>query len=211
MEDLNLVYLLFSFAVCFNGIYEFSETAMPTFMKNDRVEFKNKGIAIHGVVRKGGATTCEVVQDGARSRFKVPATLLSISNKPLPKLPEHPMDAWGVKKYATSKIASRETTCFTAEITHNGRTVIHAQNDGNGGCDRYYSTDGKYAIVDQFEADAKQWLIDHGMPEDRAIEAANIWISWKVERAPYAGSAADYVEEWKEALGIEDDAIEMKM
>jgi hypothetical protein len=89
--------------------------------------------------------------------------------------------------------------------------VIYAQNDGNGCCIRYFAINGQYTIVAQFEADAKQWLIDHGMPEDRAIEAGNIWLGWKVERAVYAGSAEDYVSEWKEALGIELDHADMKM
>lgn len=211
MKEINVAYLQFSLADCFNGIYEFLETAMPSFKKTDRVEFTNKGSTIYGIVRKGGASKCEVVQDGAKSVFTVPVSLLKFSTKPLPTQPEHPMDAWGLKKYAASKLNSRGTVCFTAEITHNGKTVIHAQNDGNGGADRYYSATGRYEVVAQFEADAKQWIIDHGMPEAHAIEPANIWISWKAEHAPYAGSATDYIAEWKEALGIEDEAPSMKM
>jgi hypothetical protein len=184
---------------------------MPAFMKHDRVEFSANNKVVYGTVRKSGTSMCEIVQDGAKSVFKVPNKLLAPSPSQLPELPKHPMDAWAINKYKSSKNSNRETQCFTAEITHNGETVIYAQNDGNGCCIRYFAINGQYTIVAQFEADAKQWLIDHGMPEDRAIEAGNIWLGWKVERAVYAGSAEDYVSEWKEALGIELDHADMKM
>lgn len=184
---------------------------MPAFMKNDRVEFSANNTIIYGTIRKSGTSICEIVQDGAKSVFKVPTPLLSNSNRNLPILPAHPMDVWSVNKYKTSKHESRDNTCFTADISYNGRTVIHAQNDGNGECDRYYAIDGQYSIVAQFEADAKQWLIDHGMPEDQAIEAAHIWIGWKVNRSIYAGNPENYIREWKQVLGLDEEQAEMKM
>lgn len=184
---------------------------MPTFKKNDRVEFNNKSEIIYGTVRKSGADRCEVIKDGAKYTYKVPNTLLRPSQEPLPTLPANPMDVWGIRKYREIKASSEETTCFSAEITYEGKPVIYAENSGKGGCDLYRPTNGEYKTVAQFEADAKKWVIDHGMPEKNYLEAANMWIVWKNERAPYGGSPEDFIAEWKEALNIEDEVPSIKM
>lgn len=174
---------------------------MPApFTKHDRVEFDHNGETLYGVVRRGGKTV-KVVGDGAKFQYTVPAGMLRHSQVPLPKDDPHPMDAWNLKDYSEVAAMSEETLAFTATVTRDGEAVLSAKNDGRGGCNSYYAISGGYASVSLFEEEAKQWLIDNGMPEEDCYEAGDMWLSWKATQAPYGVTAPAMVSDWLEALG----------
>lgn len=111
------------------------------------------------------------------------------------------MDAWGLKDYSEVPAMSEETTAFTATVTYDGVPVIAAKNDGRGGCNSYYALSGGYATVQRFEEAAKQWLMDHGMPERDCFEAGDMWLTWKASQAPYGMTAKQMVEDWLKTIG----------
>lgn len=172
---------------------------MPLFKKHDRVEFDHGKETLYGVVTKGGKRT-SVTLDGAKLAYSVGESALRISTKPLPKDPPHPMDAYTLKSYREAAHLSEETTAFSAEIQKDGVSIIAARNSGHGGCNSYYPLSGGYAVTSQFEDDAKQWLIDHGMDESDVNEASDTWLVWKATQAPFGVTAVQYVEDWKEML-----------
>jgi len=175
---------------------------MPTpFTKRDRVEFDHNGQTVYGVVSRGGSKLVKVSADGAKFEYSVLPSLLRRSDVPLPKDDPHPMDAWGVKDYVRYDRMSEETVAFTATVTLDGVPVIDAKNDGQGGCNSYYSMSGGYAMVARFEEEAKKWLMDHGLPEEHCFEAGDMWLDWKANQAPYGVTARDKVERWIETLG----------
>ena len=174
---------------------------MPVpFTKHDRVEFDHNGETLYGVVKRGGKSV-KVVGDGAKFEYSVPSSMLRHSEEPLPKDDPHPMDAWGLKDYAEVAAMSEETMAFTATVTHEGVPFLSAKNDGRGGCNSYYAVSGGYASVTRFEDDARQWLMDNGMPEQDCFEAGDMWLAWKASQAPYGVTATAMVSEWLEALG----------
>jgi len=177
---------------------------MPApFSKNDRVEFDHKGETLYGVVKQGGSKTVKVVGDGGKYEYSVPPSMLRHSGQPLAKDDPHPMDAWGLKGYAEVAAMSEETVAFTATVTRDGVPVLAAKNDGRGGCNSYYPVagGGGYGNVQRLEEEAKQWLIDHGMPEEDCFEAGDMWLSWKATQAPYGVTARAMVADWLETLG----------
>jgi len=178
------------------------------FKKGDRVEFDYEGKVVHGTVAKGG-TLVKVVADGGADTFGVDARNLRASNAPLPKDAPHPMDAWGLKGYSKSQKFSEETLCFSSQVTFNGKAVIEAKNDGQGGSNMYYPLQGGWATVEKFLEDAKQWLRDHGMPEGDIFEPGDNWIDWKANQQPYGVTAKAMVEadiaRWKELRGDRDE------
>ena len=179
------------------------------FKKGDRVELDYKGKVIYGVVKKGG-TRVQVIADGGKEQFGVDPRNLRPSDVPLPKDPPHAMDAWGLKGYKANEAFSEETLMFQSEITLNGKAVISAKNDGRGGCNMYYPLEGGYATVEKFLESAKQWLRDHGMPEDDIYEPGDNWINWKANEQPYGVTAKAMVEadiaRWKELRGERDES-----
>lgn len=166
---------------------------MSKFKKGDRVEFPHENQTIYGVISRGG-TKPKIIEDGGMVEYGVPLHLIKLSDKPLRKGPEHPMDKWKITKYKENPSFSEETICFKAEITKNGKRVIAAENNGTGGCNSYYPLTGGYEIVREFEEASKQWLLDHGKPEERCFEPSDDWINWKVNQEPYGVTANDYVE-----------------
>lgn len=170
---------------------------MSQYKKGDRVSFSYEGKEVLGVVTKGGKKT-SVIEDGMTNRFNVPESLLSHSDKPLPKDPPHQMDCYDVKKYVEYPQMGEETTAFSAIITKNGRDILQVKNDGKGGCNMYWPVGGDSSSSVSLEAHSKQWLIDHGMPEDDCIECADTWTSWKATMAPYGVTAKEMVGYYKE-------------
>lgn len=47
----------------------------------------------------------------------------------------------GLTKLKTMRAMSRETNCFVASVTIDGRVIGTVENDGQGGCHRYYWND----------------------------------------------------------------------
>lgn len=173
---------------------------MPsTYSKGSRVEFDYRGETLQGVVSRGGAKA-KVIVDGGKLEFTVPAPSLRDSAVPLPKDPSHPMDSWSLKGYSEVAAMSEETQAFTAVVMRNGVQAIHAKNTGRGGCNSYHPATGGYATVAALENEARQWLIDHGMPEEDCIEAADMWLSWKATKAPYGVTAKAFVEDWQSLM-----------
>jgi len=192
------------------SLVRLSEAPLPdhlkpkSFKKGDRVEFDGKEGVLAGTVVKGGSMV-EVFLDGGALKARVPVEDLRPTTVSLPKDDPHPMDAWGVKNRKDFAELRQETPAFSAEITYNGKVVLQASNDGRGGCNRYMPLNGNtYGIVDRLESDAKQWMIDHGMPEERVFEAADAWVEWKHSQAPYGMTAKGMVEELIRPLGDED-------
>lgn len=169
---------------------------MPaTYQKGARVEFDHKGETMSGVVSKGGSKP-KVILDGGKLECTVPAAALRDSSRPLPKDPPHPMDSWSLKGYTEMVGMSQETQAFTATVLKDGVPLLAARNDGRGGCNSYYPVTGGYASVTALEDAAKQWLIDHGMPEEDCFEAGDMWMSWKANQAPYGMTGKAMVESW---------------
>ena len=174
---------------------------MPaTYSKGDRVEFDHKNETLYGVVSRGGAKGCKVIIDGGKLEYRVPPSMIRESSRPLQQDDPHPMDAWALKSYQEVPAMSEETAAFTAAVMKDGKTLLSAKNDGHGGCNTYYPIVGGYASVTQFHEDAKQWLMDHGMPEEDCFEAGDMWLSWKATQAPYGVTARMLVEEWTESM-----------
>lgn len=172
---------------------------MPAFKKNDRVEFTYEGELIYGVVTKGGSKV-KLTADGQKYSYTVGEASLRHSTKPMPSDAPHLMDVYSLKKYAEHSAMSAETVAFSSEIQKNGVSIIAAKNNGCGGCNAYYPLSGGYETVNKFEEDAKQWLIDHGMPKEDVSEASNLWIIWKSSSAPFGVTATQYVADWQESM-----------
>lgn len=169
------------------------------FTKGDRVEFDHRSETLYGVVSKGGPKA-KVILDGGKLEYSVPTELLRASLKPLPRDAPHPMDSWGLKAYAEVEATSEETVAFTATVTWDGKDRLAAKNDGRGGCNSYYPLSGGYATVARFEEDAKRWLMDHGMPQEKCFEAGDMWLGWKARQAPYGVTAKDMVADWMQTM-----------
>lgn len=168
--------------------------AMPvTLKKGTRVEFHDQdGTFKTGVVQSGGAKV-KVVLDGGKYQVTGPAHLFTVSEKPLPKDPPHPMDDWGIVGYRTA--GGEETVKFEATITYKGQKVLHASNDGIGGPNRYDPLRGvDRTIMQKFVADAKQWAADHGA--ENPFEPEDSWVSWKTAEAPYGVTAQQHWDEY---------------
>jgi len=172
---------------------------MAKFSKFDRVEFTYDGETVYGVVTRGG-TKPTVIGDGAVSEYRVPEAVLKHSDRPLPKDDPHPMDSWGIKQYKEYRELSEETVAFSAIITRNGVEVMHAKNDGHGGCNMYWPVGGDHTLVTRLESDARQWLIDHGMPEESCFECSDMWLGWKAAEAPFGVTARAMIQKYQQSM-----------
>ncbi len=172
--------------------------------KGERVEFKadvkvgdgprarKETQVVHGTVI-GAGKTLKVMADGGQSEYTVPPALLSPSTKVLTAAVPDPMDAWAVTSYKEIRSMSEETVAFTAKVTHDGKVVMLASNDGHGGCNRYGALPGFPRIRETFAKAAKDWFVRHGVPE--VIEADDMFITWHATQRPYAVTGPEFVRE----------------
>lgn len=167
-------------------------TTKSTFKKGDRVHISHKGQNIHGTVVKGGKRL-KVVEDGGKNQWMVDAAICKPSLVPAPKDAPSALDKWGVSGYRTA--GGEETVRFEAYITLNGKRVLHASNDGRGGCNNYQNLTGhlyqggEYA---KLEADVKDAMRQFGRKWE--FEVVDLWVGWYTDGRAYQ-TFSDYMAE----------------
>jgi len=166
-----------------------------TFRKGDRVEFDHWSGTRHGVVARAGKVP-RVYTDGRTDVFDVSPGMLRHSDVPVRRDPPHPMDAWSVADYSHSDAYSLKSRAYIAKVALDGVPVLQVIGSGLGDPTRYgrIRNDVPKSVVGDLESAARQWLLDHGMPEHGIANPADVWVEWKAQQAPYGITAADLVE-----------------
>lgn len=161
--------------------------------KGDRVEWVQNGETRYGIVFRGGKNPI-VYLDGGATSVSGPARAFAFSKHPLPKDEPSVMDKWDVKSYKNTGLGE-ETPQFNADITVNGKVVLHVSNDGRGGCNRYYPARGMCrGVIDQLITDARVWGEQFGYPYDFEVE--DTWVEWATREKIYGKKAVDYFKEY---------------
>ena len=158
--------------------------------KGDRVEFPMEGTTKYGVVLKGGKNTITIILDGGERQVVGPASACKKSTHPLPMDKPSVMDKYSIAKYKDTGYGD-ETPQFNADIALNGEVVITAHNHGTGGCNIYR---GDRSVIEQFEADAKEWGEQFGYPYK--FEAHDTWVEWAAREKIYGVLAVDYFKNY---------------
>lgn len=165
------------------------------YAKGDRVEFEEQGRTVYGVVTKVGPDLIDVTEDGGIVIHSGPMLSFRPSKHPLKTGGPDEMDCWSVVSYKLKERQSRETPCFEAVIALDGKKVITASNQGNGGCDDFHPLRGAPAgIVDRFEADARAWArrFVESANDGKYREDASDWLDWSVNKKGFGVTAEDY-------------------
>ena len=161
--------------------------------KGDRVEWIQGSETRYGVVFRGGKRPTVYI-DGGERQVQGPSTAFNISNHPLPADEPSVMDKWAIKSYKDSGFGE-ETPQFQAEITINGKVVLHVSNEGMGGSNRYYPARGMTrGVIDQLVSDATAWGKQFGYPYDFEVE--DTWVEWAAREKIYGKKAVDYFKEY---------------
>jgi len=163
--------------------------------KGDRVEWEQNGEQRYGVVFIGGKHP-KVYIDGGEKQIKAPSIVFKISTHPLPADEPSVMDKWTIVSYKNHG-NGEETPSFTAQIALNGTIVLVANNHGTGGPNNYHPAGvhkDSRALIDQLEADAKEWGKQFGYPYD--FEAQDTWVEWAAREKIYGKLAVDYFKEY---------------
>lgn len=163
------------------------------YLEGSRVEFVYRGeLKVGTVIAEGDRP--RVVVDATLDEFTVPARLLRRSDVPVPRDPAHAMDDWGVRGYREHRSRSETSIAFTCAVTFRDRIVISASNDGMGGPNVHSTAPGVFSdMLDRFLMDAHRWLVDHGMPVGAICDAADTWLEWKANDAPFGVTATAMV------------------
>lgn len=169
---------------------------MQSCKKGQRVkvmvsEGKGHSMLYHGVISKGGSRRCTAVLDGGYRQVSGHPSVFEESDVPLPKDPPSVMDKWGVVGH--KEFRSLDGGGFNAFITLNGKKVMEAMNEGHGGPNNYWPCKGqKHDVVDQLQADAKEWAKQ--FESDYTIEVEDLWVDWCVSQRPYGVLASQYLK-----------------
>ena len=158
--------------------------------KGTRVEYIDRGNYAYGVVLKGGKGKITVICDGGKTQVTGLAAFFRKSNHPLPVDEPSIMDKYSIVKYKNSGFGD-ETPQFNAEIALNGKVVMWASNNGQGGCNMYR---GDRIVREQFSADATEWGKQFGYPYK--IEVEDTWVEWAAREKIYGVLAVDYFKEY---------------
>ena len=164
-----------------------------TLRKGTRVEFSMKDGTVHyGVVAKGGSKKATVVLDGGEQQVTGSIRSFRLSDKPLPKDVDSPMERWGLKSYKGIE-GHGDSPTFHAKVTLNGKVVGTAENNGWGGPNLYRFT--KRELEAEFYADLKKWATQYGHPD--MFEPDGTWVEWYVYQRPYGVTGESVVQEAK--------------
>jgi hypothetical protein len=174
-----------------------------TFSKGDRVEADIKGGVQLGTVEKVSGAKVTVVLDGGRASISGPPGAFRPSNVVQEQDPPSPMDRWTVQGY--KRVAGHDdSTPFQATVCLDGVPMLHASNDGWGGCNRYVAMPGSLEKLGgthpavRLENDAYAFWTAAGLKEAR--EAADLWVTWKVEMRPWNVTAKGYADDFNRSM-----------
>lgn len=177
---------------------------MNTFKKGDRVEFRQKkdGPLEYGVVSKGGKRIT-VVLDGGTHQVSGPPAAFQPSTHPLPKDDPGPMDRYGVIGFKSA--GGEETERFECKITLDGKPIIIASNDGNGGSNRYRPFKWESAkdreLVVAFDKAATDWVLQLGGDgTEKPYECGDFWLSWYVHERPFGITFAAALKKFRDEM-----------
>jgi hypothetical protein len=177
--------------------------AAVTFAKGDRVEADLKGGMKLGTVDKVSGTKVTVVLDGGKSAVSGPPGAFRPSQVAQEQDFPSPMDRWTIQGYKKVR-GHDDSTPFQAVVCFDGIPVLHASNDGWGGCNRYDAVRGaasKMGGLDPsvlLETDAAAFWTAAGLPNTR--EAADLWVTWKVDSRPWNVTARAFAEDFNRSM-----------
>ncbi|HPX74027.1 MAG TPA: hypothetical protein PKW51_08950 [Methanoregulaceae archaeon] len=164
------------------------------FKKGDHVEWKNKDRTIeHGVVEKGGSKKITVIKLGGKIVVTGSAACFRPSSFTIPLDPDNPMAKWGVRNYRVVP-GHDDLEPFVCIITHDGKDVIRARQDGWGGPNLYERLScSPQDIEDRLRAESKAWAQHYGWKDP--IEAEDCWLYWATKLQPYGVMSKEYIDD----------------
>lgn len=146
------------------------EATAPAAKKDEIVKFMHEGKECTGRVVKGGKNA-EVTLD-EQNLLRLPSSDLSPASMPPA---DKGLEDWSILSYRVVH-GHDDSEPFQAVIGYKGKPVIHASNDGWGGCNLYSSKNAAAkADLDRFESAIAEFSkrIGNTYPEN-----GDLWVHW---------------------------------
>lgn len=164
------------------------------YAAGDIVSLECKGKTVSGRVQKGGVRL-QVAIDGGKLVVSGPASIATKIEYPIPGC--ETMKDWNIKSYRVIR-GHDDSEPFDATICYKGKPVIHAGNDGWGGCNTYHLVKPEYRdLLEQFRKDANAWWKEAtGAEPKQYSENEDLWIFYEWYVRPSGITPKDYLADF---------------